>query len=173
MIKIFLFFISIFILINCSGKPKAVFICGDHECINKAEAEKYFEENLSIEVKLLKSKEKKEIDLVQLNLKEMSNHRQESSNSIKDDKNNLKVLSKNEIKEIKSKIKSKEVKKITQKKIKKKNLNLTKTKKKDIKVKIIKKDICKILDKCNIEEISKYLIKEGNNKEFPDITVRQ
>ena len=160
-------------MINCSGKPKAVFICGDHECINKAEAEKYFEENLSIEVKLLKSKEKKEIDLVQLNLKEMSNHRQESSNSIKDDKNNLKVLSKNEIKEIKSKIKSKEVKKITQKKIKKKNLNLSKTKKKDIKVKIIKKDICKILDKCNIEEISKYLIKEGNNKEFPDITVRQ
>ena len=120
MIKIFLFFISIFILINCSGKPKAVFICGDHECINKAEAEKYFEENLSIEVKLLKSKEKKEIDLVQLNLKEMSNHRQESSNSIKDDKNNLKVLSKNEIKEIKSKIKSKEVKKLHKKRSKKK-----------------------------------------------------
>ena len=129
MIKIFLFFISIFILINCSGKPKAVFICGDHECINKAEAEKYFEENLSIEVKLLKSKEKKEIDLVQLNLKEMSNHRQESSNSIKDDKNNLKVL-KNEIKEIKSKIKSKKLK--IQKKIKKK-FNLSKTKKRILK----------------------------------------
>ncbi len=59
MIKFFLLFISIFILINCSGKPKAVFICGDHECINKAEAEQYFEENLSIEVRILKKKRKK------------------------------------------------------------------------------------------------------------------
>ena len=35
------------------------------------------------------------------------------------------------------------------------------------------KDICSILDDCNIEEISKYLIKQGKNKRFPDITLRE
>ena len=30
-----------------------------------------------------------------------------------------------------------------------------------------------LLEKCNIEAISKYLINEGKNKKFPDITKRQ
>ena len=34
-------------------------------------------------------------------------------------------------------------------------------------------DICQIIKECTIDEISKYLIKEGNNKSFPDITTRQ
>lgn len=33
-------------------------------------------------------------------------------------------------------------------------------------------DVCIIIEKCNIEEISKYLLKEGNKKKFPDITKR-
>ena len=45
----------IFFLTNCS-KPKTVLICGDHVCVNKAEAEQYFEENLSIEVKIVNKK---------------------------------------------------------------------------------------------------------------------
>ena len=48
----FIFIIStIFFLANCS-KPKTVLICGDHACINKTEAEQFFEENLTIEVKI-------------------------------------------------------------------------------------------------------------------------
>ena len=67
-----LFFISlIFFLSNCS-KPKTVLICGDHVCVNKAEAEQYFEENLSIEVKIIEKKKKIKINLVELNLKENS-----------------------------------------------------------------------------------------------------
>ena len=31
-------------------------------------------------------------------------------------------------------------------------------------------DVCTIIKKCNIEEITKYLINEGKNKKFPDIT---
>ena len=31
-------------------------ICGDHICINNKEAKKYFEENLSIEVKIIDDK---------------------------------------------------------------------------------------------------------------------
>ena len=34
-------------------------------------------------------------------------------------------------------------------------------------------DICTILDNCSIEEISKYLIKLGKKRNFPDITIRE
>ena len=34
-------------------------------------------------------------------------------------------------------------------------------------------DVCTILEKCSIDEISKYLLKQGKNKKFPDITTRQ
>ena len=36
-------------------------ICGDHVCINKLEAKQYFEENLSIEVKILNKNRKNKI----------------------------------------------------------------------------------------------------------------
>ena len=34
-------------------------------------------------------------------------------------------------------------------------------------------DVCKTIDKCTIEEISKYLIRQGKKNKFPDITIRQ
>ena len=34
-------------------------------------------------------------------------------------------------------------------------------------------DVCTILKKCSIDEISKYLLDKGKNKNFPDITMRQ
>ena len=46
---------------------------GDHVCVNKSEAEQYFEENLTIEVKIVDKKIKEELDLVQLNLLENTN----------------------------------------------------------------------------------------------------
>ena len=49
--KYFFIFI-LFILYSCTN-PKSVLICGDHECINKAEAKQYFNDNLSIEVKVI------------------------------------------------------------------------------------------------------------------------
>ena len=67
---LYLFFIT-FILQNCT-KPKSVLICGDHVCVNKTEAEQYFEENLSIEVKIIEKKKKDQINLVELNLKQSS-----------------------------------------------------------------------------------------------------
>ncbi len=42
-------------------------------------------------------------------------------------------------------------------------------KNKNKKVKIV--DICSLIEKCNIDEISKFLLK--NKKSFPDITIRQ
>ena len=34
-------------------------------------------------------------------------------------------------------------------------------------------DVCTIIKKCSIDEISKYLLDDGRNKKFPDITIRQ
>ena len=33
-------------------------------------------------------------------------------------------------------------------------------------------DVCKIIRECNIDEISKYLSKEGMKKKYPDITTK-
>ena len=63
-----LLIIIILFLSNCN-KPKTVLICGDHVCVNKVEAKQYFEENLSIEVKVINKQPQKEINLVELNLR--------------------------------------------------------------------------------------------------------
>ena len=34
-------------------------------------------------------------------------------------------------------------------------------------------DICTILEKCSIEEISNFLLKQGKEKNFPDITSKE
>ena len=61
-------FFFLFLILGSCSKPKTVLICGDHICINKSEAKQYFEENLSIEVKIIDKKLKKDVDLVELNL---------------------------------------------------------------------------------------------------------
>ena len=103
--RLLLLIIIFFLISNCS-KPKTVLICGDHICINKAEANQYFEENLSIEVKILNKKIEDNIDLVQLNLKENKSKKKEISISSKNNTNkDLKTLSKDEIAKIKENIK--------------------------------------------------------------------
>ena len=107
---ILIFFISSF-LFSC-GKPKTVLICGDHVCVNKAEAEQYFEENLSIEVQIVKKENKENIDLVELNLSENKNNNRIVSIKQKDNTNKkIKKLSNKEIKKIKTNVKNKNIKK--------------------------------------------------------------
>ena len=157
----------IFFLSSC-GKPKTVFICGDHVCINNTEAKQYFEENLSLEVKIIDNKRPKELDLVELNLSETPDgNKKVTLVSKPETKKKVKVLSKKEIKEKKAEIKKK--KKPVQK-VKKKNTNTTKIVKKSNDDSI---DICNIIQKCNIKEISEYLVKESLKKGFPDITLRE
>ena len=50
--------IKFFIIFQSCSKPKTVLICGDHVCINKNVAKQYFEENLSLEVKIIDAKKK-------------------------------------------------------------------------------------------------------------------
>ena len=186
-------FIIIFFLSNCS-KPKTVLICGDHVCVNKAEAEQYFEENLTIEVQIVNKKTNKEINLVELNLTQNNISERKISLSPKEKINKeLKTLSKDEIIKIKENIKSKNKKKIAKKLTNKKNIiesqNLKKKKIEKIKKnksskntltrkKILNEkreiiDVCTIIEKCSIEEISKYLLKQGKKRGYPDITRRQ
>ena len=169
-----IFFIILFI--NSCSKPKVLLICGDHVCINKDEAQQFFEENMSIEVKIVDSKEKKEINLVELNL--MNNS--EKKNIIVSKKGkierDIKVLTNDEIEKKKLEINQKKIAKKVSKKV---NTNKTfnKNKKKETIINNKKSqeifNICLYIENdCNIEEISKYLLKKGGDKDFPDISLR-
>ena len=97
-------FILLFIFVfftNC-GKPKTVLICGDHVCVNKSEADQYFQENLTIEVKIIDKNKKKEVNLIELNLnKDQKGNKQVSLLSKENTNKKLKTLSNQEIKKIK------------------------------------------------------------------------
>ena len=181
--RIILIILLLFLITNCT-KPKTVLICGDHACINKSEAEQYFEENLSIEVKILNKNYKDDIDLVELNLQQNTQgDRKVNIFSKKNNNKKLKELSKNEKNKIKERIKSKKKDKKIVKKIKKSKVSTKLESKEQKKLKIEKfnvnnerknvVDVCTILDKCSIDEISKYLLNQGKKKDFPDITRRQ
>ena len=169
------FLLMFFFIYSCTSKPKTVLICGDHVCINKNEAEQYFEKNLSIEVMVINNKKKGETDLVNLNLQKSKENQKIISIKKKEKNNNaIKELSKNEINKIKKDIKIKDRIKKTIRNNKFDKSKKTKILKKNVdKDKVLVEDVCKIIKKCNIEEISKYLIKSGKKKSFPDITVRQ
>ena len=179
------FIIAIFFFFQNCSKPKTVLICGDHICINKAEAEQFFEENLTIEVKIIDKRKKIETDLVKLNLKENSNSKKKITIEKKSSTQEVvKVLSNDEIKKIKKDIKKKKSGKKIAKKIVKKEENKLKVMNKN--KKILKEDIkenpkrnvnnksnrkevvdiCTIIEKCSIEEISKFLLKQGKKKIF-------
>ena len=105
--KILLLFLF-FLVVNCGG-TKTVLICGDHVCINKNEAEQYFEDNLSLEVKIVDKKEKNKIDLVELNLKSNETNIKTVSITEKESTNqNIKILTNDEIKKKKAQLKNRE-----------------------------------------------------------------
>ena len=186
--KLIILIFFLFLLTNCS-KPKTVLICGDHVCVNKAEAKQFFEENLTIEVKIIDKKIKPEINLVELNMnRDQNNTKKISLLSKKKTNKNIKTLSNEEIVKIKQNIKKNKNKKKLSQKLVKKNNNVKK-------IQILEKkanedknvifnsnvynenkdivDVCNILKKCNIDEISKYLIKQGRKKDYPNISKTQ
>ena len=185
--KKFILLLILFTIYGCN-KPKVVLICGDHVCINNSEAEQYFEENLVLEVKLIDKNKPEDFDLVELNLNK-NLYKKKQINIFKKDKTEkeIKILTDEEKKQKKEIIKSKKNIKKTKLKNLKKNKELIKLKKTNIKKNkdIISKnkkdkrkekveivDVCKVIDNCDIGGISRYLIKQGKDKKFPDITTR-
>ena len=156
--KILLIFF--FILVSCStisnNKVKKVYICGDHECANKKEINDYFKNNISIEIYTLSksSKKDKDFDLVELN---MSNE---------DIKNIVSVDIQK--KQIRDKIKKR--KKISKLNIKKGENNIV-NRKKINRPEITLVRICKDLQECDIDNVTNIIIKKGNNKKYPDLTI--
>ena len=156
-----------FMLYSCSTS-KSVLICGDHECINKEEAKLFFEENLTIEVKVITKNKEKNFSLVKMNLEKES----ENIKILKSkNKKIVRKLSKDEIKLKKNEIK--------EKKNRTKKVSANKNEKKFEPVSSIKTEksmnnknplnICSILEKCNIDTISDYLIKQSLSKDYPNI----
>ena len=156
------FFIFIFIILQSCSKPKTVLICGDHICVNKNEAEQYFEENLSLEVKIIDNNKEESFDLVELNLKD--NQRNREISVVKKEKTNKKI--KERIVKKEQNTKKDKLKVTKNKKIPKKNRDIINKNNNTF-------DVCTILEKCSIDEISKYLIKLGKKNNFPDITLRE
>ena len=171
----FLIFIIFLLLINCStpiSGEKRVYICGDHPCINNKEVKDYFDNNISIEVYTISSSKKKDesFSLVDLNLL----------------RDKLKTKNKITITEKKKKINEqiKQRQKVAKLKIekfeKKKDVkNTSKIKDNALKKEINKKNnepsnftfvrICKNLEECDIDKISKIIMDIGKEKDFPKI----
>ena len=169
----FLLIIFFILLFSCT-KPQTILICGDHKCVNKAEAEQYFEENLSLEVQILSKDKQASYNLVDLNL----NSNERSIKIVKNkNKKIVKKLSKEEIKEKKMEIKKKK-KKLSQKsQINKDEENLNNKIKIDTastyNTDINSSDICLKLEKCDIDSIANYLIKASIEKDYPNISLRK
>ena len=169
-------FLKIFFLlfiIQCAGplnKVEKVYICGDHRCANKAEADEYFDNNISIEIYSIETKKETDenLDLAELNiLKEKLITKKKIV--IKDEKKKLdekikerKKLAKLKIREIEKPIKT------VQQDKKKNNIKNTKQKKQKSKITFIR--ICKNLEECDIDKISQIVMDIGKQKDFPDIT---
>jgi len=172
------------ILVNCSSSNKYTYMCGERECVDKKEIDEYFEKNLSVEVLILNKENNESLDLVKLNLLSRDQKKQIKDKSV--NKKKILKFKKSEEKKILKK-RLKEERKLAKLKIKeeKKSIKLNKKKKnqsvkkkiKQIKFKkeknvnrIKNNKICYIVEKCDIDEISKHLIEIGKKKDYPDIT---
>ena len=163
--KKLLFLIILITIYGCS-KPKTVLICGDHICVNKVEAEEYFKDNLTLEVRIIDKKNSSDIDLVEINLKSKSNERKQISIANKRKTNKkLKILSNDEIEKTKAQLKEKRKQnkkkaQIANKKEKKK-FRLFKDVKKE---KIEKKQVSKTVKLNEASNINKKIVNKNNKK---------
>ena len=161
------------LLFSCS-KHQSILICGDHKCVNKAEAKQYFEENLTLEVQIINKNVKTNYSLVDLNIEG-----DEPKIKVFKNKNKriVKKLSKEEVREKKKRIKKKEKKSKQKTEILKKKVVL-KTKNNVDTLSSYNSndnslDICIKLEKCDIDSIANYLIKASNDKDYPNILLRE
>ena len=176
--RFFLFIIFLF-LFSCSNKVTQVYICGDHPCVNKNEMKEYFDNNISIEVFTITSdkENKKKFTLVDLNLMKDGDNKDENKS-----KNLSSVKSKEDVKKI-----IKKRRKLAKLKLKENRENKAKGQKKADKISKIKSKnvfkgkkkesitfvrICKNLEECDIDKISKIIMDMGRKNTFPDITVQ-
>ncbi|MDC0343954.1 hypothetical protein OAM66_00435 [Pelagibacteraceae bacterium] len=187
----FILVILLLFVNNCVPKQE-VYLCGNKECLNKKDTREYFKKNLSIQVKMNKTINDKNVDLIELN-KSSLNSTKKNVRKI-DNQNNYLTRSEKNAEKKAQKLKKKLAKKekkiaLRQAKLDKKNiLQNDKIKKKNDnkffnifnKKKVVSKisrdninqenNFCIIENKCNIEEISLHINSIGRNKPYPDIS---
>ena len=142
-----------------------MYICGDHPCKNNKEIQEYFDNNISIEVYSIDTDKNKtdKFDLAELNLLEDKLKSKdkilvsEKKDEIKQKVKERKKLAKLKIKQIED---PKQIEKIV------KSQESVKKKKKS-KITFIR--ICKNLEECDIDKISKLIMDLGKERDFPDI----
>ena len=167
--RLFLFFF-IFVF-SCSTfdntKTKKIYICGDHPCANKREIKNYFDNNISIEEYTVSSKKKrnKDFDLVQLN---MSKEEKNKYVSLVEKEKNIKQKVKKRKKIEKIDIKNEKKVKIIAKKSENKN---NRKEKKVPSITLVR--LCKNLDECDIDKVTKIILDMSKEKKFPDISEMQ
>lgn len=62
----FIYLIFLLLLISCETSNKN-YVCGDRQCIDKKDFEKYFSDNLTAELIIKKRKKNKNVNLIELN----------------------------------------------------------------------------------------------------------
>lgn len=170
--------IILFFLIGCTSLQDSsrIYICGDHPCKNKKEIDDYFKNNISIEVYTIESNKKKRenFDLVDLNLlkKEINNKNKKSVKSyISKKKHDNKLIKSNKV-EKQTKLNLKVQTDDSENKSIKKSKKVDQTKsvfksQKNSQTKIV--HLCKNLKECDIDFISKTIMKTGKEKSFPEL----
>tara|TARA_A100001011_G_scaffold386270_1_gene461761 strand:+ start:860 stop:1366 length:507 start_codon:yes stop_codon:yes gene_type:complete len=160
-----IFFLFLFSCVTPFEKVDRMYICGDHPCKNNKEIQEYFDNNISIEVYSIDTDKNKtdKFDLAELNLLEDKLKSKdkilvsEKKNEIKQKVKERKRLAKLKIKQIED---PKQIEKIV------KSQESVKKKKKS-KITFIR--ICKNLEECDIDKISKLIMDMGKERDFPDI----
>ncbi len=171
-----IYLLIFFILLGCGGDKK-VYICGDHPCKDKKEIDDYFKNNISIEVYVMEtSKNKKDrLDLVDINLLKEKTDQTKNNKELaflsKRKKENATIIKKEKPTKLNLKVKRTEENEISSFK---KDQILNKPNKtfnyKNIKTKKIV-HLCKRIDECDINVISKKISELGKEKNFPDLTI--
>ena len=159
------FYISIFLVISSctilnNDRAQKIYICGDHVCNSKKERNEYFKNNISLEVYSISPSDKKDrdFDLVELNMSK------EQKEEIFSTTNQKKLINED----------LKKRKKLAKIRIKEGENVITKPKniKSEKKPKITLIRICKDLDECDIDEVTKIIFNKANEKKFPNLTFK-
>ena len=73
----FILVILLLFVNNCVPKQE-VYLCGNKECLNKKDTREYFKKNLSIQVKMNKTINDKNVDLIELNKSSLNSTKKET-----------------------------------------------------------------------------------------------
>ena len=157
--RILFFIIVSLIIVSCSSN-KQVYWCGDHQCVNSNEKEKYFEENMIVEVKIIEKRSKEDLSSIDKILQQGDLNNKKLKKDISKQKNIvIKELTREEKRLAKKALKEeKRLAKVSRKKETGKN------------VVISKKNTDKIINFSGDfnEQVSKILAK-NKSKAYPDL----